>query len=441
MFKNWIYPAYARFSKPRRTQKRRGTDRGRLIQTGAVLTAILGLNTDASLIYQLFAFLFCLTLISRIGLKFHHPKISLTRNLPSYATVGEIFEYQISLTNIGNKLESDLQIRDNPLVVPPSREQFKSQKEPFEDSRNVYDRFIGFHRFIYLQRINTGIVTDQSNVPDISRHATIDTTIKAIPKRRGIVRFTSTTVLHPDPLNLNQGITQIDNPESLMILPKRYKVPSSFNLSGGRHFQPGGINAAWSIGESDEFVSLRDYRDGDSMKKIHWASTAKRNKPVVKEYQDEYFVRQALVLDTSSENTDTLEEAISLAASFTLTLNKPDSVLDLIYLSDKQEILTSGRGTDSVNKQLEALATLSRSNLGLDQLIDATLTHARLVSAYILVLSDWTKEHKRLLQCLNSAKIPIITFIITHDKSKFLNEDIDAHIMEIGEIQESLNAL
>lgn len=441
MFKDWVYPAYARFSRPRRIRKRLGSDRGRFIQTGAVITAVLGLNTDASLIYQLFAFLFCLTLISRIGLKFHQPKISLSRKLPAYATVGEPFEYQIAITNTGDHLESDLQIIDNPLIMPPSREEFRTQREPDEESRNAYDRFIGFHRFMHLQRIHTGIVTNQTPVSDISRHATVNTTIQAVPKRRGIVRFTSTTVLHPDPLNLNHGMTRIENPESLMILPKRYQVPSSFNLAGGRHFQPGGINTAWSIGESDDFVSLRDYRDGDSMRKIHWASTAKRSKPVVKEYQDEYFVRQALILDTSSGSFEVLEEAISLAASFALTMNTPDSVLDLIYLSDKQEILTSGRGTDSVNKQLEALATLSKSKLELKQLKEATIRHARFVSAFILILSDWTEEHQFFLESMKSINVPLHTFIVTEDEIKIQHESIDAHVMPVGKIQEALWAL
>ena len=55
---------------------------------------------------------------------------------------------------------------------------------------------------------------------------------------------------------------------------------------------------ASSVGESEEFVSLRDYRRGDPMRHIHWKSWAKTGKPIVKEFQDEFFVRHALILDT-----------------------------------------------------------------------------------------------------------------------------------------------
>jgi uncharacterized protein (DUF58 family) len=438
MFKNWIYPAYARIAKPRRARKRKGTDRGRFIQSGAIITAFLGLNTDASFIYQIFAFLFFLTIAARIGLLMHKPNVSLMRKLPRYATVGEPFEYPISVRNTGKQLESDLKVIDHPVVIPPSRNQFLAQKEPGEESRNAYDRFIGFHRFMHLQRLNTGITCEQAEIPDLSLHGTIDVIIKAEPLRRGLVKFSSTTILHPDPLNLNQGILKIDNNDSLLVLPKRYKIPRSFSLNSGRHFQPGGINSAWSIGESDEFVSLRDYRDGDSVRKIHWASSAKRNKPVVKEFQDEYFVRQALVLDTSSKDSEVFEEAISLAASFALALNKPDSVLDLVY---QENILTSGRGTDSISHQLEALATMTRSDLHLDLLCQTALSHSRYISACIVVLTDWTEAHQNFLAGLKAANIPMRVFIVTRDPSKFNSTEKDTHIMPIGEIQEHLLSL
>jgi uncharacterized protein (DUF58 family) len=55
---------------------------------------------------------------------------------------------------------------------------------------------------------------------------------------------------------------------------------------------------ASNIGQSEEFVSLREYRRGDPPRHIHWRSWAKAGKPIVKEFEDEFFVRHALVLDT-----------------------------------------------------------------------------------------------------------------------------------------------
>ena len=52
---------------------------------------------------------------------------------------------------------------------------------------------------------------------------------------------------------------------------------------------------------------MRDYRPGDPLRRIHWKSWAKTGRPVVKEYQDEFFVRHGLILDTF-QNTEKSEK-------------------------------------------------------------------------------------------------------------------------------------
>ncbi|MBD3647535.1 MAG: DUF58 domain-containing protein [Pseudomonadales bacterium] len=251
----------------------------------------------------------------------------------------------------------------------------------------------------------------------------------------------STMILHPDPLALFYGVTRFDNPQQLLVLPKRYRVSRQFEMPGGRHFQPGGVNPTWSIGESDEFVSLRDYRDGDSLRKIHWASTAKRDKPVVKEFQDEYFVRQALVLDTAVDDPDILEETIAVAAGFVLQSDTSDSLLDLIYTSNKVEVITAGRGYARTNQQLEALATAGKTTVDPDLLTRAVLKHADLISGCILIFGAWDESRQRMLDQLRAINIPTEAFLITRDDD--LAEDVrsKAHILPINEIQERLLSL
>ena len=75
-------------------------------------------------------------------------------------------------------------------------------------------------------------------------------------------------------MGLHYGLNVSAQEDELIVLPQRCRIAIDLLASGSRHFQPGGITSTWSIGESDEFVSSRDYRDGDSMRKIHWANTA-----------------------------------------------------------------------------------------------------------------------------------------------------------------------
>ena len=361
--------------------------------------------------------------------------------MPKYATAGQTFEYFINVSNEGGQVERDLKLIDNPRIIPPDIQQFREKREPGEETRNAYDRWIGFHRFVWLQRLNTGIVIKQGDVPEISLKANVDTRMEALPLRRGMVNFTSTTLLSPDPFGLNFSMTNFNQHEQLMVLPRRYAVSKTFELPGGRHFQPGGVNSAWSIGESDEFVSLRDYRDGDSMRNVHWASTAKRDKPVVKEFQDEFFVRQALVLDTDTGDAELLEETVSVAASLLLQMENSDGLMDLIYASRTTQIVTAGRGYAQVNHQLEALATLEMCHGATDKLKKTMSSHRKLMSGCILVLPGWDESRQQLLNSLSSAGIPTALFIVTADADKLTDVPANGHVLPIHDIAERLAQL
>ncbi|XOV87150.1 MAG: DUF58 domain-containing protein [Pseudomonadota bacterium] len=409
------------------------------MQTGTVICAALGLDTDLTLVYQLFALLLCLLVISRFGVRLRRPAVSVRRRLPRYATAGVPFEYYIEVTNEGDLLENDLTVIDIPKVQTPTIDEFRRNVEPGEQTRNAWDRFIGFHRYMWLQRRSTGLTTLPRQLPDIGVRSRHSQKIEATPLRRGHVEFEATTILHPDPMGLNQGITRFENAEKMLILPRRYQVPASEALPQGRHFQRGGVHAAWSVGESGEFASLREYRDGDSMRRIHWASTAKRAKPVVKEYQEEYLVRQALVLDTTSADPATLEEAVSLCASFIQNTGS-DTLIDLHYLAEMPVVVTAGRGETSGNHQLECLATLQRSDLTIDQLTRPLLEQLQRLSGAILVLTDWTDLHQGLVERVRALGLPTLVYLVCTDPGV---AEVPAwvRVLDVNDMQGSLNAL
>ncbi|MDZ7685116.1 MAG: hypothetical protein U5O39_09045 [Gammaproteobacteria bacterium] len=79
MFKEFVFPAYARMAGARRSRRRRqkSTDRGRLLQTGTIICAALGLDTDLNLVYQIFALLVALIVVARTSLYFARPNVSV----------------------------------------------------------------------------------------------------------------------------------------------------------------------------------------------------------------------------------------------------------------------------------------------------------------------------------------------------------------------------
>ncbi len=77
----------------------------------------------------------------------------------------------------------------------------------------------------------------------------------------------------------------------------------------------------------------------------------------MKEFEDEFFVRHALVLDTFDEepNSELLEEAVSVAASFACTALTQESLLDLLFVGNQSYCFTAGRGLGYADQMLEIL--------------------------------------------------------------------------------------
>jgi uncharacterized protein (DUF58 family) len=194
-------------------------------------------------------------------------------------------------------------------------------------------------------------------------------------------------------------------------------------LSGKRQHNPGGVNNAGSVGDAQEFTSLREYLPGDSIRKIHWNSWAKTGHPVVRQYQEEYFSRYGLILDTFCDNgkSQIFEEAVSLAASYVYSLNNQDSFIDLMFVSNKAYHLSSGRGvtpgfTKSENL-LEELALISTTDSESFECLSAIVReNISTLSSALLIFIDWDSHRQNLLQLLQTYNIPYQAFLIYPEK-------------------------
>jgi uncharacterized protein (DUF58 family) len=229
-------------------------------------------------------------------------------------------------------------------------------------------------------------------------------------------------------------------PDKLVVLPRRYSLPQ-LPLPGARRYQHGGVALASSVGESEEFMSLRDYRPGDPLQRIHWKSYARSGKPVVKEYQDEFFERHALVLDTFTGRSDAVfEEAVSLAASFACTLDTQESLLDLMFVGAESYCYTAGRGQIQQGGLLEILAGVRISaGESFRRLHDAVLARRAALSGCILILLAWDEARQALVRALQQSGMPLMVLLVSE-------RDVEAapawlRVLVPGKIQEGLAGL
>ena len=396
---------------------RRFTKSGIFALICLLAAAIMGIDTKQTVTYQAFTFLFCLLSASMAFSLFFRGRFGAVRTLPRFGTAGDTIQYGITIQNNGKTIQKGLMLIENTENPCPSLREFLETQEPGEQNRNLVDRYFGYYRWLWLISTRQNVQSGMVEIPDIQPGGTIEVTVDVKPSRRVNIRFNGIFIVRTCPFGLFNAVKAIKLPQSLLILPKRYDIPS-INIPGKRKYQSGGIALASSVGDSEEFISMRDYRPGDPLRRIHWKSWAKVGKPVVKEYQDEFFVRHALILDTfhKSGYNPAFEGAVSIAASYACSLTTQESLLDLMFVGTKAYCFTAGRGLAHTDKFLEILASVMPCPDGeFEQLLPLVLSRAELSSGCICVFIEWDEERKRLTNYLKGLGLPIFVYVITDE--------------------------
>jgi hypothetical protein len=446
MLERYHYYNYRAFSflKPRIT--RRITVVGWMVAAAFLATGSMGIDTSNSLSYQTFALLGCVLLAAFFGMAGRRLKMSVKRTLPKFGAVGHRLNYEVTIQNDSKHTARGLRFFEQLPDPWPSFEEFAQSREPNEHERNWFDRSHRYYRWRWLLGRNVRAGAKERGLPDIPPHQSRTIHADMIPLRRGVLRLEGCVIARFDPLGLFRSLYRVTAPHTVLILPKLYTMPP-FDLPGSTRYQQGGVSLASSVGESEEFVSLREYRPGDPIRRMHWKSFAKAGKPIVKEFQEEFFVRHALILDTfgDHQHSDVFEEAVSIAASLAFNFQNHDSLLDLMFVGAQAYCFTSGRGLAHTQQMLEILASVQLCfDKKFDALEKSVIDHCAHVSGAICVFVQWDEQRQRLVKSLNSRGIPLQVFVITDGDSKIdpgslANDTTTFRFLPVGKIAERLN--
>jgi len=428
MVRRFFYRQFRLASRIQWSLGRRLTPAGRLVAGALMASVVFGPNTRLTVGYQAFALLAALLAVSVACALVPPRPLAVRRRLPKYATAGESVAYDIVLTNRGARRRAAVSLIEDVADPRPSFEAFASTPEPDESRRNWFDRKVAWHRWVWLLGLNRHLDVAEPPAVDVPPHGETRVTVTARAGGRGHVRFRAVTLTRTDPLGLVRALRRMTAPDTLLVLPRRFPLPP-LALPGARRYQPGGIALASSVGDSEEFMSLREYRPGDPLKRIHWRSSARVGRPVVREYQDEFFVRHGLVLDTflPVSVSEVFEDAVSVAASFAAGLRPHDSLLDLMFVGPDAYVFTAGRGLGQQERMLEILAEVrpcvDRPFAHLHRLV-AERHHA--LSGVICVLVAWDDERRALVRHLAALAIPTLVLLVTEETATLDEDELDA---------------
>jgi uncharacterized protein (DUF58 family) len=115
---------------------------------------------------------------------------------------------------------------------------------------------------------------------------------------RGRYRFTGAEAVVEDPFGLARRIQPLPDAGALLVYPRLARLTDLFADRGLRAHGAGRILLRRPAGF--ELHSVREYQSGESLRRVHWPSTARRRSLMVKELEDAPRDEIAVVLDAQA---------------------------------------------------------------------------------------------------------------------------------------------
>jgi len=400
----WSLDSSYLYRRLRRLWRERFTARGRFVFLLCVVVGFAGVDTRQALVYQLFALAVAPLLVACVLALRPAPRVRLVGGLPRRLTAGRPLAASVDVESAGPRESGNLAVS----WTGPSHTGRGVKVEPT-------DSFVDC-------------------APGRPGHARI----QVAATHRGRYVIPGLGVSATDPLGLLATGRSFRQPDQTLLVYPRFFALDELPLPVGRRYQPGGIPLAASLGDSNEFVGTREYREGDPLRKIHWRSWARRGVPVVKEYQEEYFSRIALVFDTflprrpGKAEKRGFEAGVSLVASIADHFSRSEEIVDLFAAGPDIYQLSAGRSLAYLANVLDVLACLEPCHEPPFDEVGPHLheTLAQLTTVVAVVL-DWDEQREAFLLGLRELGVAVRTFIVHPGPTR---RRWDGVARELGEI-------
>jgi len=370
-----------------RIYQERLTGTGRVVFWILVFSSAIGLYSFAIKIYFMFivsfVLLFISVLYSDFFTRFFPPRFIVSHSPPSRSTCGHTVSFKVHLRNMTKKWYFDLFVRENRL--PPTI----IEKEKH-----------------------------QCYVANLEPKGGVEVECTLHFTKRGHYVLPGLLVQTSFPFGLWRGERSFVDEKSILVYP-RFSPLKSLDIPAGKRHQPGGISLTSYLGDSMEFIGNREFRSGDLPRNIHWRSWARLGKPVVKEFQEEYFCRIALLLDTyvppgsKPPAYEAFESAVSIAAAIADNLSRQEYIIDIFAAGPNIYYLQAGRALAYLENILDILACIDNcEEPPFDRLEPVLLENLSQITTCIMVFLDWDETREQMVRTTHSLGTSVKVFIV-----------------------------
>ncbi|EMI52960.1 DUF58 domain-containing protein [Rhodopirellula sallentina] len=363
---NWEWSFVYRYS--RFLWMYRFTTAGKWLCAGMIFSAMIGSASVETPIYQAFCALMAFFFIDRLIGAATRPRLQVRCELPEKTTAGELFAANMTVRNVGK--------------------------------RPAYDVGVAF----FGLPDSVEMIDAEETHPQLPAGEVWKTDVRMRARRRGIHPLPRPRGYSTFPFDLFRDGRSESEKADLLVLPSFHPL-AEMNLPVGARYQPGGVALTSNIGESPEYIGNREYVPGDPARRIDYRSWARLGRPVVREYQEEYYCRVALVLDTfvppgrkaTADGFEDLESAISMSASIADALSRGEYLIDLFAAGPELYVFRAGRHTAHFDNVLEIVAGVDACRKNpFGTVAPALADELTNISTVVGVFLDWDASRREL---------------------------------------------
>lgn len=178
--------------------------------------------------------------------------------------------------------------------------------------------------------------------------------------RRGAFPLTNVAASVPEIMGLLRNPFEFRGSSELLVYPCPVKVGSFPFLTAGASGSVFAPLLMPSLTRGMNFVGVREYREGDSLRDLHHKAFARYGRPFTKEFETERGAGAILVLDTVAPSMSCrayLEDAIRLAAGVGRWL-LDQNILGRFFIDDEDISIQGLAGRDRMESLFEALTRI-----------------------------------------------------------------------------------
>jgi uncharacterized protein (DUF58 family) len=154
-------------------------------------------------------------------------------------------------------------------------------------------------------------------VPSVRPGERVELTTLRRPERRGEARTERIEVRSSAPFGVAERRRRLPVDATTLVLPRIVPL-ERMPFVDATATNDVGIHRSPRRGHGPEYLGVREYRTGDSMRHVHWGLTARHGQVMVREFEQERTRRLAVVVDTERDEGESwtpLDRCCCVAAS------------------------------------------------------------------------------------------------------------------------------